>query len=299
MPSHSHRSRHHGKLLGYAFWLIAGFALVELVVAYFGNSLALAADAGHMLLDASALGLSWSAIRLSQRGHDSRLTYGYHRFEVLAAFVNGLALLALCGWILFEALGRLRAPEAMLPVPVLIAAAVGFVVNGIAYRLLHGADNVNVQSAALHVLGDLLGSAAAMLSALAVLLLGWGWADPLLALAVVAILLRGAWRVLRDSANILLEASPRNIDIEELRRALTQRVPQVQAVHHVHAWALTGDRPLLTLHAVVPEDAEADAASSAIKRVLAESFGIEHSTVQIERGDCPDEPRGHDEAGDG
>lgn len=281
----------HGRLLGYAFWLIAAFTVLELAVAYIGNSLALAADAGHMLLDASALGLSWSAMRLARRARDNRLTYGYHRFEVLAAFVNGLALLALCGWILFEAVGRLRAPEAMLAVPVLVVAAIGFVVNAIAYRMLHGSDNVNVQSAALHVLGDLLGSLAAMLSALAVLAFDWTWADPLLALAVVAILLRGAWRVLRDSANILLEASPRDVDIDELRRALPQRIPEVQAVHHVHAWALTSDQPLLTLHAVVPEEVQADAATTAIKRVLAESYGIEHSTVQIERGDCPDEGR--------
>ena len=287
------RDRHHERMLGRAFWLIASFMGVEIVGAVVGNSLTLAADAGHMFLDASALGLSWYAMRLSQRGETNRLTYGYHRFQVLAAFVNGLALLALCAWIVFEAVGRLRAPQAILPLPVLGVAVVGFAVNVVAYRMLHGTDNLNVRSAALHVLGDLLGSVAAIAAALAALWFDWRWADPLLALAVAAILVRGAWRVIRDATNILLEASPNGLDIDELQAALTDAVPGVLAIHHVHAWALTSERPMLTLHATVDQATDAQSTVERIKDVLKAAFGINHSTVQIEHGDCPDDDR-HD-----
>lgn len=286
---HTHHSHdRHERLLSWAFWVIAGFALVEVGGAWLGNSLTLAADAGHMILDASALGLAWWAMRLSRRGHDDRLTYGYHRFQVLAAFVNGLALLALCVWILIEAFGRLRMPEDIAPLPVLVVAAIGLVVNLVAYRMLHGTQNLNVRSAALHVLGDILGSIAAIASALAVMWFGWRYADPLLAVAVVAILVRGAYRVLRESATILLEATPKGIDIDAVRSALTQ-VAGVLEIHHVHAWALTGEKPMVTLHARVSDGTDEESALSRIKEVLLESFGIDHSTVQVERSDCPDE----------
>ena len=287
------RDRRHERLLGCAFWLIAAFMGVEIVGAVIGNSLTLAADAGHMFLDASALGLSWLAVRLSRRTETSSLTYGYHRFQVLAAFVNGLALLALCAWIVYEAVLRLSAPQAILPLPVLAVAVVGLIVNIVAYRLLHGSKNLNVRSAALHVLGDLLGSVAAIASALAVLAFGWRWADPLLAMVVAAILCRGAWRILRDAGHILLEASPKGLDIDELQAALTAQVPGVLAIHHVHAWALTTERPMLTLHATVEGTTDTQSTVERIKHVLKAVFDIDHSTVQVEHGDCPDNDR-HD-----
>ena len=262
--------------------------LIEVAGAWLGNSLTLAADAGHMFLDASALALAWFAVRLSRRTHDDRLTYGYHRFQVLAAFVNALALFGLCAWILIEALGRLRSPEAIAPWTVLGVASVGLVVNLVAYRILRGSDNLNVKSAALHVLGDLLGSVAAIVSALAVLWFGWRYADPVLALVVVAILVRGAWRILEEAGRILLEAAPKGIDIDAVRCALTQ-IAGVLEVHHVHVWALTGDKPMLTLHARVAEDSDDQSTVSRVKAVLSTTFGIDHSTVQVERGACPDE----------
>lgn len=278
----------HQRMLARAFVLITGFMLVEVVGAWISNSLTLAADAGHMFLDASALGLAWFAIRLSRRSPDDTLTYGYHRFQVLAAFVNALALFGLCAWILFEAAGRLHSPEAIAPLPVLGVAVVGLLVNLVAYRMLHRSDNLNVQGAALHVLGDLLGSVAAIVSALAVLWFGWRYADPILALVVVAILVRGAWRVLRNAARILLEAVPQGIDVNAVRCALTE-VAGVLDIHHVHVWAISGDKPVLTLHARVAEDADEQSAVSRVKAVLRTTFGIDHSTVQVERGDCPDE----------
>lgn len=271
-----------------AFFLVAGFMIVEAVGGWIANSLTLLADAGHMLLDASALGLSWLAMRLSRRESSARLTYGYDRFQVLAAFINALALFVLSGAIVYEAFQRLGAPEAMLPLPALAVAAIGFVVNVVVYRMLHGSDNLNVRSAALHVLGDLLGSVAAMIAAGSVLLFGWLLADPILALVIAAILVRGAWTILRESGYILLQGVPANLDLDEIRAALTSDVAGVVDVHGMHAWALTNERPLLTLHATVDPETDGQSATHAIKTVLTDRFGIEDSTVQIEQGACPD-----------
>lgn len=291
--SHTHGADHSEKMLGRAFVLIAGFMFVEIAGGVLANSLTLLADAGHMFLDASALGFSWYAMRLSRREDDHKLSYGYHRFQVLAAFVNGLSLMALCVWILYESLTRLQAPEQMLPIPAFAVASVGFAINLVAFRWLHGTgDNANVRSAALHVLGDLLGSAAAITAALTVYFTGWLYADPLLALVIVAILSRGAWRVVRDSTHILLEGVPDELDLEQIRNTLSTEVPGVIEVHHVHAWALTAEKPLLTLHANVDEQTELGAVVTSMKAVLSETFGIHHSTIQVEHGSCPDDGSG-------
>jgi cobalt-zinc-cadmium efflux system protein len=288
--AHAHDHNHDNEqALGRAFALIGTFMFVEVVGGLLANSLTLLADAGHMFLDASALAFSWYALRLSRRLQDDRLSYGYHRWEVLAAFVNGLTLMALVGWILFEAWERLNTPQTMIPLPALAVASVGFVVNIVAYRWLHGhQDSAAVRSAALHVLGDLLGSVAAMAAALTVWFTGWSYADPLLALVVAAILGRGAWRVLKDATHILLEGVPDGIDLEKIARTLTDRVPGVNGVHHLHAWALTAQKPMLTLHASVDEPADLSQVMSNIKLVLVEEFGIDHSTVQVDHGKCPD-----------
>ncbi len=262
---------------------------VEVIGGLVANSLTLLADAGHMFLDASALAFSWYAVRLSRRLTDDRLSYGYHRWEVLAAFVNGLTLMGLVVWILVEAWGRLQTPQTMVPLPALVVASAGFVVNVIAYRWLHGSeDSAAVESAALHVLGDLLGSVAAMTAALVYWLSGWAYADPLLAVVVAAILGRGAWRVLKDATHILLEGVPDGINLESIAETITARVPGVNGVHHLHAWALTAQKPLLTLHASVDEPADLSQVMQRIKSVLSEDFGIDHSTVQVDHGQCPD-----------
>ncbi|MEZ5557298.1 MAG: cation diffusion facilitator family transporter [Pseudomonadales bacterium] len=275
--------------MGRAFLLIAGFMFVEIAGGLLANSLTLLADAGHMFLDATALGLSWYALRLSRRGHDHSLSYGYHRYQVLASFLNGLTLLLMVGWILIEAWARLRTPEPMLALPALAVASAGFAVNIVAFRWLHGAeDNATVRSAALHVLGDLLGSAAAILAATTVYFTGWTYADPLLALVIAVILGRGAWQVLKQAAHILLEGVPEGVDLDEIRQTLAARVPGVQEIHHVHAWALTAEKPLLTLHATVTDDIDVSGVVARIKQVLEHDFGIDHSTIQVERGPCPD-----------
>jgi cobalt-zinc-cadmium efflux system protein len=288
--SHSHDSTPDSEQrLGRAFVLIAAFMFVEIAGGLVANSLTLLADAGHMFLDASALAFSWYAMRISQRVQDERLTYGYHRWQVLAAFVNGLTLMGLVAWVLLEAYSRLVNPEQMLPLPALAVATVGLIVNLIAFRWLHGAQpNANVASAALHVLGDLLGSAAAIVAALTVWLTGWLYADPLLALLIAAILGRGAWRVLRQSAHILLEGVPDGLQLGTIAATLTRKVAGVNDVHHLHAWALTAEKPLLTLHATVDQPVDLEQVVVQIKRVLNDDFGIDHSTIQVEHGACPD-----------
>lgn len=264
--------------------------LVELVAGLMTNALVLLADAGHMFLDATALGLSWWAARISAKGFDHKLSYGYHRFQVLAAFINGLTLVALVVWIAFEAVTRIANPEPILPLPALAVALLGFVINLVAFRWLHGTSgNANVRSAMLHVLGDLLGSAAAILAAVLVYFFGWMYADPVLALVIIIILGRGAFQVLKESTHILLEGVPQDVDLAEIKRTLCANIPQVQEVHHVHAWALTAEKPLLTLHALVSEKTQVQTVVAEIKAVLSRDFGIAHSTIQVETGPCPDD----------
>ena len=290
MPHPEQHQDQQETVLRRAFLLIAGFMLVEVAGGILANSLTLLADAGHMFLDATALGLAWGAMHLSRRSSDNRLSYGYDRFQVLASFLNGLTLAVLVLWILYEAYERIRAPQAMLPIPALIVASIGFAVNLIAYRWLHGADrNANVRAAALHVLGDLLGSAAAIIAATVVYFTGWTRVDPLLALIIAVILGRGAWRVLREAAHILLEGVPKSLDLSTMRDTLAA-VQGVVEVHHLHAWSLTAERPLVTLHARIAEEEEIQPVVQRLKTVLTEKFGIEHSTIQVEHGPCPDEP---------
>ena len=274
--------------------LITSFMLIELVVGLWANALVLVADAGHMFLDATALGLAWWAAHLSTRGGDHQLSYGYHRFQVLAAFVNGLTLAVLIIWITVEALQRMMNPEVMNPWPTLIVASLGFVVNLIAFRLLHDTSgNANIRSAALHVLGDLLGSVAAMIAAVIVMSFGWLYADPVLTMAIVVILSRGVYAVLKESANILLEGVPAGVNLTQIKQTLTEEIDEVDGVHHVHAWGLTAEKPLLTLHALIPESAQVQTVVRDIKQLLKERFDIEHSTIQVELGPCPDDQPGH------
>ena len=274
--------------------LISSFMLVELAVGLWANALVLVADAGHMFLDATALALAWWAAHLSKRGFDQQLSYGYHRFQVLAAFVNGLTLVGLIIWITVEAVQRLISPESMNPWPTLIVASLGFIVNLVAFRLLHDTSgNTNIRSAALHVLGDLLGSVAAMIAAAVVMIWGWLYADPVLTLAIVVILGRGASGVLQESAHILLEGVPAGVNLAQIKTTLTEEIKDVDGVHHVHAWGLTAEKPLLTLHALIPENAEVQQVVADIKRLLKERFDIEHSTIQVELGPCPDDQHGH------
>jgi cobalt-zinc-cadmium efflux system protein len=287
---HSHGVDSERRVL-WAFILTAGFMGVEVVGGLISGSLALLADAAHMLTDAAALALAWVAFRIGRRPADPRRSYGYHRGQVLAAFVNGAVLIVIVGGIFIEAAERLTEPVAVQGWTMLAIAGVGLAVNIVAFFILHGGDrrNLNLRGAAVHVLGDLLGSAAAVIGAVVILRTGWTPIDPLLSILVGLLVLRSAWLIVRESAHILLEGTPAEIDPQGLRTALMEDIPALQDVHHIHAWSLTPERPLLTLHAQVGATADGQAVLKNIKEVLARRFGIDHSTVQIERESCGDD----------
>jgi cobalt-zinc-cadmium efflux system protein len=277
----------------YAMLLTGGFMVAEVVGGIAAGSLALLADAGHMLTDCAALALAWMAFRIGRRPQDARRTYGYHRFQVLAAFVNGLSLIAIVLWIAIEAVRRLLAPVEVLGGLMLAIAVLGLLVNLAAFWILHGGDraNLNIRGAALHVLGDLLGSLAAIVAALVIFWTGWMPIDPLLSVFVALLILRSAWMLVRRSSHILLEGTPDWLDVDELRRSLAAAVPAVEDVHHVHAWMLTSERPLLTMHARVQAGADHDQVLKAIQQALLRDHGIDHATIQIERAGCTGDGR--------
>jgi cobalt-zinc-cadmium efflux system protein len=276
-----------------AMLLTGGFMAVEVAGGIAAGSLALLADAGHMLTDCAALALAWMAFRIGRRPQDARRSYGYHRFQVLAAFVNGIALIAIVGWIVIEAVRRLLAPVEVLGGLMLVIAVLGLVVNLAAFWILHGGEreNLNIQGAALHVLGDLLGSVAAIVAALVILWTGWTPIDPLLSLLVALLILRSAWLLVRKSGHILLEGTPDWLDVEQLSAELAAAVPEVESIHHVHCWMLTQERPLLTMHARLRAGADQYEVLLAIRQVLERDYGIGHATIQLERARSADDVR--------
>jgi cobalt-zinc-cadmium efflux system protein len=287
---HDHAHASERRML-WAMLLTGGFMLVEAFGGWLSGSLALMADAGHMLTDTASLALAWGASRAARRPADSLRSYGYHRAQVLAAFLNGVLFLAIVAWIVFEAVQRLLEPVPIEGGAMLVVAVLGLLVNIAAFALLHGGDqdNLNVRAALLHVLGDLLGSVATIAAAGIILWNGWTPIDPLLSVLVAALILSSAWKVVRQSAHILLEGTPEDVDVEALRTALADQVPAVHEVHHVHVWSLTHTRPLLTLHVLIDRQADYRETLAHIKEVLVERFHIHHSTVQIEYDACPDD----------
>ena len=291
---HSHAGHAHGSNETRIFWallLTAGFMFAEVAGGVISGSLALLADAAHMLIDSVSLFFAWLAFRLSHRPADKARTYGYHRFPVLAAFANGIGLVFICIWIFSEAVDRLLNPTEVLASPMLAVAGLGLAINIAAFAVLHGADrnNLNVRGALLHVWSDMLGSVAAIGAALVIMTTGWMPIDPILSVLVGLLVLRSAWFLMRDAAHVLLEGVPQQLDVHDIGRDLVSHVPVVEDVHHVHAWSLSQERSLLTLHARVTEGTNPDSAVAAIQERLADRFDIRHVTVQIELEGCSDE----------
>ena len=274
----------------WAMLLTATFTVVEIVGGLLSGSLALLADAGHMLTDTAALGIAWAAARLSQRPPDALRSYGYQRLQVIAALLNSIGFIAIVIWILVEAFQRLHQPVEVLGGPMLAVAMVGLAVNLIALALLHGGHHhdLNLKAAMLHVIGDLLGSVAAIAAAAVILLTGWMPIDPLLSVLVALLILRAAVSVVRQSLHILLEGTPPEFEREALEQALIEVVPGVTGIHHIHVWSLSPEKPLLTMHVDVADMSDYKRTLLAIKRVLSDDFGIHHATVQIETGRCVD-----------
>ncbi|NOR37203.1 MAG: cation diffusion facilitator family transporter [Woeseiaceae bacterium] len=288
--SHAHHNSNMRRVI-IALVLTGTFMVVEVVGGILSGSLALLADAGHMLTDTMALALAAVAFQVSKRPADTTLTYGYQRFQILAAFVNGLSLLFIVGWILYEAVNRFIAPQEVMGEMMLIVAVAGLVVNIISFTVLHGGDkdNLNIRGAALHVAGDLLGSVAAIVAAVVIIYTGWMQIDPILSIAVAILILKSAWVLVKRSAHVLLEGAPEWLDIDTMREHLIGKVPEVASIHHVHVWGLTPQDLMLTMHLCVSTQPENP--TDIIRRVkvqLREEYGIGHSTIEIEVDDCAD-----------
>jgi cobalt-zinc-cadmium efflux system protein len=288
--SHAHGADASERRIFWAMLLTGGFMLVEAVGGVLSGSLTLLADAGHMLTDVGALALAYGGVRLGRRPADPRRSYGYRRLEVLAAFVNGVMLLALTVWIAIEAVRRFLEPVEILSGPMLAIAAAGLLVNVGALWILHGGDqeNINIRGALAHVVGDLLGSLAAIVAAVVILATGWTPIDSILSLFVAFLIVRSGLAVVRRSGHILLEGAPEGIDAEAIERDLAT-VPGVEDAHHVHVWSLTSGRLLATLHLRLAPDARPGEVLPAVKARLLDRFGIAHSTVEIDPEGCMDE----------
>jgi len=279
------------KSVGVAVGHVAVGSVAEVVGGIWSGSLALLADAGHMLADACALALAlWAQVQ-SRRPPDAMRSYGYHRMPVLVAFVNGLALLAIAAWISVEGVLRLLAPPEIAGKIMLTVAVGGLIVNALSFFILHGGANedMNVRGAMLHVMGDLLGSVGAIVAAIVILFSGWTPIDPLLSILVAVLIVRSAWRLVRESAHVLLEGAPEAFDAVAFAEALPAGVSGVTGVHHVHHWMLTPDRSVMTLHAVLAEGSVSDEVVARIKSWIHAHHKVTHITIQIEHGRCADD----------
>lgn len=266
------------------------FMVVEVAGGLLTGSLALIADAGHMLTDSVSLGLSWYAFHLAGRAATRRLTYGFDRVKTLVAYTNGLAIFVVAGWVVYEAIERLMAPSPVMGGMMLVVAVAGLIVNIAGFLILRGGDHgsLNMRGAILHVLGDLLGSAAAIVAALVIMATGWMPIDPILSVFVAVLILSTAWSLVKDAGHVLLEGTPDSTDRDGLVADMTAHFPEVREIHHVHVWSLDGSRNVATLHACLKEGADAHGIVVAMKRRLAEKHGIGHATIETEFGECTD-----------
>jgi len=265
--------------------------VVEVLGGIFSGSLALIADAGHMLTDTATLFIAWFAAQIAQRPADTLRSYGYQRTQILAAFINGIAFIAIVLWILVEAIRRIISPIQVHGEMMIIIASIGLAVNLLAFWILHTDDHhhdLNLRAALIHVLGDLLGSVAAIIAAGVIIATGWMPIDPLLSVLVALLILQSAWRVVRQAGHILLEGTPEDLDAQRIRDVLKAEVAAVDEVHHIHLWSLTPSYPLLTLHANIKPGSDYVQTLQQIKQVLVHHFKIQHSTVQLELENCLD-----------
>ncbi|WP_050182498.1 cation diffusion facilitator family transporter [Domibacillus robiginosus] len=286
---HGHGHHHHGtsnkKALKWSFFLIASYMIVEVIGGILTNSLALLSDAGHMLSDAAALGLSYVAMTIGQRAASNRKTFGYKRFEILAAFINGITLLLISLYIFYEAYQRITNPPEVVSSGMLVISIAGLIVNIVAAFILMKGDkdeNLNVRSAFLHVLGDMLGSFGAIVAALLIMFFGWNLADPIASIIVALLIIVSGYRVTRDSFHILMEGTPLNIDIQKVKEKLLS-LSEVKGVHDLHAWSITSDFPALSCHLVVGQDQDGQDVLSKAKKLLHDEFELHHVTIQIDK----------------
>ncbi len=285
---HDHQRRSSTSLTKLKFALAITFVymIAEAIGGWYTNSLALLADAGHMLTDVAALSLTLFAFHFARRPATSRKTYGYYRIEILAAFVNGIVLVLLSLWIIYEAVGRLSTPSAVLGYEMTLVAAGGLVVNIIAASLLHAdhKHDLNMRGAWLHVMGDLLGSVAAIIAGLSIVAFGWMWADAFSSIAISLIIIYGAWRLILESVNVLLEGTPRHIDVTVVETTITETA-SVGGVHDLHVWTISSGIEALSAHITHNGSLPHEVLLAEIRSRLHDRFGIDHLTIQLETRD--------------
>jgi cobalt-zinc-cadmium efflux system protein len=282
---HDHPPPRYGsaRALAVVLALTAALMVVEVVGGVLTDSLALLADAGHMLSDATSAGLALFAVWLAGRPATPSRSFGYKRAEILAALANGVLLVVVAAWILIEAWRRLDRPPDVLGGWMLVIALVGLAANavGMAVLLRSERESLNVEAALRHVLADLLGSAGVVAAALIILVTGWNQADPIVSAAIALLVLASSWTILRDSVSILLEGAPRGIDPKQVEDAIV-RSPGVVSVHDLHVWTITSGFPALSAHVLVGADEDCHGRRRELEALLQERFGIDHTTLQVE-----------------
>ena len=286
MDQHSHANPEMtGSRLRLAFGLTLAILLVEAAAGWLSHSLALLSDAGHILTDVVALGLAWFAVGQAKRAADAQRTYGYYRVGILAAMVNGATLILIVVFIAIEAVRRFTNPEPVQGGLVIVAALVAIGVNTfIALRLRGAGDNLNVRAALLHVVGDIAASLGVIVAGAIILLTGWNYADPLISIGIAGLIAWSALRIVRDTANVLLEGTPSGMDIDKVRTTILDN-KGVTSVHDLHVWSMDSEHLALSCHVVVPEDmytAEGEHLVRRLEMELCERFEIGHTTIQLE-----------------
>ncbi len=288
-PDHDHGHSHdHGRgadrrALSVVFALTASYMVVEVVGGLVTGSLALLADAGHMLSDAFSLGLALVAVWLAQRPATPNRSFGYKRAEILAALLNGATLVAISVWIFVEAYNRLWEPPEILGGWMLAVATLGLVVNVAGALILSrsGGESLNVQGALRHVIADVMGSVGAIVAALVILATGWRYADPLISALIGVLVLASSWKLLRDSTNILLEGTPPGIDANKVGESMAA-AQGVREVHDLHVWTITSGFPALAAHVLVGHDEDCHARRRDLEDLLAREYSIKHTTLQVD-----------------
>lgn len=289
-----HNGKHsaaQSKRLIYSIIIIAITMFMEIVGGIVSHSLALLSDAGHMLTDLFALILSFVAHKFSAKKSDLQRSYGYHRLQIIAAFVNGLTLFFIALIIIVESIKRFIFPVNVEWKIMLVIATLGLIANIIVFFILHSKceSNINIKSAVLHVIGDILGSIAAILASVVIMFTGWQIVDPILSIFVSVIILNSGYKILKNSCHILLEGTPDGISTEEIKDKVKSAIPEVIDVHHIHAWSLSDNYFIITMHAKIKRSAKHTDTLYEIKKILLNQFEIAHSTVEIEYDECADD----------
>lgn len=298
MSGHDHATDRHSdalrgrnrRRLTLVLALTSVYLVAEVVAGLTTRSLALLADAGHMLTDVAGLALAVVAIRFGERPATPERTYGFYRVEILAALANAVVLIGISVFVLVEAVERFRNPPAVSSLPMLVVAAIGLVVNVAGLVILRGgaAASLNMKGAYFEVLSDALTSVGVILAASVMLATGWYYADPILSAAIALFILPRTWKLMSEAVGILLEGTPSNVNLASVREALLA-VPGVAGVHDLHVWTLTSGMNALSAHVFLADDGRHDPVLEGIRKRLADGFEIHHVTVQVEGGGCPDE----------